>query len=1003
MDINLISLIITGVVALIILLSSLIGIIKGFKKSLASGIFNLVLVTILLIFTKLITNLIINADISWLNIVVDGEKLTSLNQFIINMLQQEPSIANMLQSSPETVDLIISLPSLIASPIVFTVLFWGIKLIAFIFEIIGGIFALIFLPFRKKKKPQFDENGKPIRVPKKSKRRLLGGLLGLASGLVILFATFMPIFGIAGVFNDLNKIKIDNSGNLVVSGSIYASEENVQPETNKTLFTELLGNEAKQYLDLYNNCIGINVARFTGVEALGSVAFNSLASTKLNGTKIKLVDEVKSVVKIYQDYLTVNDLLKLETLDKEQMDTLISKVENLINDAFNVKIVTALGSYLLPEIVDGILNDPEFFIKLPEEIDKDMATKMIVEGALNVIKDYPFDNVRVVLLDLTSTSTLLNDNNILTPLYNSSKTGNKLEFDDVITMLKNSNEDFADKLSEKITNLNLIKDLSPTLIDSAFTGIFNALELDYETNNITVEKAHNVLNIILTNLINGVKTIDTTKDYYVTQNTFGYVGNILNITKDTSVLTETQYNSLITKAQTEIKKIEAPIELDKISTNLAEVSNWSSEMDKFSLAFGDFETLYIDINEMNDFDITEINLTNAGKLFDKLEDTTIFNGAVKDVYNFALDMAKSSLANFDNVFSILEIEDNNVNWEKELTAIEPLIVEIVNFSDKTFTDIESAKQVLTLCDKFDEVEQNANSTIFSTKMQPLLEEVLKVVKNNSNNETINGLIVDVEERLDKRTTDTLKTCVLKGIFDYSTTLIPNSSSEFTDSNIQAMISEIKTNINNLDNLQNVDYEKELDFMLNFADIVTDLQNFENLNDNEITELSTFLDSLSDSLIFANSTTHIVNFVIDTAIDAITNDELNITTLLEELKETTTVDITTLLEDMNTIKDKISDLNIDTSDIASLNTTELSTTLETIRNTETFNDKFTNTILSNLLTNVNEDAQNNSLLSSDKKQEITNFVTTQKTNLATSQTTSTTYLTILNSLKNLFSL
>ncbi|MBO5888924.1 MAG: hypothetical protein J6Q58_02155, partial [Clostridia bacterium] len=149
MDLKLISLLITGVVLLIILLSSIIGIIKGFKKSLASGIFNLILVIVLLIFTKLITNLLINADLSGLNIIVDGEKVTSLNQLIINMLQEEPSIANMLQSSPETVELITSLPVLIASPIVFTVLFWGIKLIAFIFELIGGLFTLIFLPFIK--------------------------------------------------------------------------------------------------------------------------------------------------------------------------------------------------------------------------------------------------------------------------------------------------------------------------------------------------------------------------------------------------------------------------------------------------------------------------------------------------------------------------------------------------------------------------------------------------------------------------------------------------------------------------------------------------------------------------------------------------------------------------------------------------------------------------------------------------------------------------------------
>ena len=999
MDLNIISWIITGIVIFIILLTSLIGIIKGFKKSLASGIFNLVLAIVLLIFTKLITNLIINADLSELNINVDGQQVTSINQLIINMLQQEPSVSQMLQSSPEAVKLITSLPVLIASPFVFTILFWVIKLIVFVISLICGLFALIFKPFKKKKKKQLDANGKLIKTPKKKKYRLLGGLVGLVAGLIIVFATFMPVFGVASVFNKLNEIKIDESGNLVIANNItlYADDNTT---TSKTLFTELLGDEANTYLNLYNNNIGVNIARFTGIETLGSVAFNNLASTKVEETEIKLVDEVTSVVKIYKDYITVNDLLTLETLDKDQLSTLITTLDSLINNAFNVKTVSALGNYLLPEIIDGILNDPNFFIKLPEDINNDLATKIIVEGALNAIKEYPFDNVKVVLLDLTSTLNLLNENNILAPVYNSSKTGAEIKIEDYLTLIKNTNSDFAAKLSEKITGINIIKDLSPSLIDGGLTAAFTAMQLDYESNNINKEKANAVLNLILTNLIDGVKTLDTTTGYYITQDTFAYAGNILNITKDTDVLTETQYNSIISKAQTELNNLEAPLELTNLSNNLESVTSWPEEMNKLSLAFSDFVTVYNNVSSMEEFDIADINLTSASKLFDKLESTTLLNNAVKDLYNYFLDMAKSSMTEYVNVFEILKISETQIYWENELTALKPLLDEILSFKDKTFTDIESAKEVLTLCEKFDEVEQNTNSLIYSAKMQPLLEEVLNVVKTTSNNETITGLITDVQERLDKRSNETLKTCVLKGIFDYSTTLIPDTS-EFTDTNIKLMIGEIKSNIANLDNIQNVDYEKELDYMLDFADKISDLQNFENLSDEEITEISTFLDSLSDSNIFADCKNHVINFVIDTAINSITNDELGITNLLEELKETINVDITTLLEDMNTIKDNSTNLDIDTSDIANLNTTEVASALELIRNTETFDNGFTNTIVSNMLNNINNDAQSNSLLPSNKKLEISEYVNTQKLNLQAIEVTTTTYQAILDGLKDLF--
>lgn len=999
MDLNIINYVITGVVLLIILLTSLLGIIRGFKRSLYNGIFNLVLVIILLIFTKLFTNLIINADLSGLNIVVEGKRITSINQFIIDMLQQEPSIAQMLQSSPETVKLITSLPVLIASPFVFVIFFWIIKLIEFIISLICGLISLICLPFRKKKKTQFDEKGKPIKTPKKRKKRLLGALIGLASGFVIIFATFMPVFGVASVFNELNEIKLDSNGNLVVTNNLtlYA-DDGTNP--NKTLFSEIVGEEFSEYLDLYNNCIGINIARFTGIEALGSVAFNSLASTEIEGNKIKLVDEVNSVVKIYKDYLIINDLLLLETLDKDQIDSLISTFNNIINNAFNVKTVSALGNYLLPEFINGLLNDPNFFVKLPEDIDKDIATKLIVEGALNAIKEYPFDNVKVILLELTSTLQLLNENNILAPIYNSSKTGEMLEVEDYLTLIKNTNTNFAENLSEKITNINLIKDLSPVLLDSGLTAMFEAMDLEYTTNEITEEKAHEVITTLLSNTINLCKTIDSNKDYYITKDSFDSIGSILNLTKDTAVISDSQYNNMITKIQSIILDAEPPLDLSIMLNNLPEVINWEVEANKFSLAFDDFEIVYANITNMESFEIEDIDLISAGKLFDKLEDTTLLNGAIKDVYNFCLDMAKDSMLDFDQVFEILKINENEINWEKELTSIKPLIDEIITFSDKTFTDIESAKQVLTLCEKFDEVEQNTNSIIYSTKMQPLLEEVLKVVKTNSNNETINGLITDILQRLENRNNETLKTCVLKGIFDYSTTLIPDTS-EFSDTNIKLMIGEIKSNIANLDNMQNVDYEKELDYMLEFANKIEYLQNFANLTDNEITEIANFLDGLEDSNLFAGCKNHIKNFVIDAAISNIAEDKLGITNLLEELKETTTIDIATLLEDMNTIKDNVDNFEVDTSDIAILNTTEIALTLETIRNTDTFNNEFTNTILSNLLTNINEDAQNNNLLPNVKKLEISEYINTQKTNLQNNEILDTTYKNILDGLKTLF--
>ena len=810
MDLNTISLIVTGIIALIILLSVLFGVIRGFKKSIPHGIFNLVLVIVLVIFTKMITNIFINVDISALNLNINGETVTSLNQLIINMLTEEPTIAEMMASSQEAVSLVTSLPLLIASPFVFTILFWGIKLIAFVISLIATIIKLITLPFRKKdkNKPKLNANGVLITPVKKSKKRWAGALIGLATGLIIIFATFTPVFGVASIMNNLNSIKLDENGNPITTANVtlFANEETTQT-TNKTLLTELLDEDALQYLDLYNSCVGINIARFTGIEALGSVTFNNLASTKVNETQIKLVDELNSVVGVYNDYIKIDNYLQKDALTQEEMSVLIYNAEDLITNVFKVNTLNALGNYLLPKVIDGMLNDPDFPIKLPEEIDKDQATKIIVEAALNVIKDYPFDNIKNILLEVTSTLKLLNDNNILTPIYNASKAETELTNEDYLSLIKGTNDTFAEEITNKLTSINIVKDLAPSLIDSIFTSAFESLGIEYSSNNITKEKATEVFNIAISNAINLIKTLDTTKEYLLTTNSFEKVGNILNITKDNAVLSETQYNDLITKLQTELKNAQLPINISTAITNISKVENWSTEMSKFALTFSEFESLYEDIKNMESLEIDNINLPAFGKLFDKLEETTIFDGAIKDVYNDVLNSAKEQMADFSEVFEILKISANEIGWENELTALKPLLDEIIAYQNKNFNSIESAKEVLDLVAKFDEVEQNANSVIYSAKMEPLLKEVLNVVKANSNNETITGIVTDVNNRINARTDETLETCVLKGIFDYSTTLIPDAS-EFTDANISAMIGEIKTNISNLDNLQNVDYNQK---------------------------------------------------------------------------------------------------------------------------------------------------------------------------------------------------
>ncbi|MBE5745927.1 MAG: hypothetical protein E7359_01380 [Clostridiales bacterium] len=1003
-----ISLIVTGIILLIITVCILNGIIQGFKSSLVNGLINLTIVIIALILTGSIANFILDFDLTSYNIVVNGEQITTINQYILDLLQSEPTIADIIGNNPEAVELVVKLPLMIASPIIFTLLFWICKLIAFVISLIVKLILLIIKPFRNKKK-QFNANGKPV---KKKKHRLVGALIGAVSGLIIIFATFTPIFGVGNIFIQLNKIKTDENGIPVTSNTLVLHADDLPNETlSSTLLSDLIGTDCTPYINAYNNCIGINFARITGIEGLSTLTFNNLASAKVNKTEIKLVDEVNSIVTVYTDYLTLNNYLRKETLTKEEMTKVLDTTKTLVHNVFEVKTLNAVGNYILPKVIEGILDDPDYSIKLPESITEEEAINLITTSALRSLKNHDFSNVKNILLDLVSTLEIVNNNNILTPVYNSISTGEELSTEDYFVLIKSSNDTFSTDISDKLTSISLINDISPSLIDGGLDALFTFLKIDYSTNNITKEKAQTVLSTILSNAIDGIKTLDINSDLYLDETTFNYIGNILSLTKDNEVLSTTQYNDLTESVQSLLNMLELPFNIDSAIENLDKVTNWNDEMTKFSVAFTDFELVYkTELKGKSQLDITKLNLTNIGKLFDDLEKTTIFGGVIKDTYNDILNTTKntSGMATFSRVLDTLKITETNISWEKELTALKPLLDKIMTVKNLELTDARSSLELLDIVAKFDTVEQDTNSVIYSAKMQPLLIEVLNSAKQIADNQTITDLVEKVHARINKRDTinnETLETCTIKGIFDYSATLIPDSEN-FENNNIKAMINEIKTNIIKANNgeIENFDYRVELEYLLDFADNVTTLQNFDNLSSEEIKALSNILETLNESKILGNCKTHIINYAFDLAISAITDDDLNIVDELNSLKQSlTNIDIKTLVDDMNTVKNNVNNLVGVTDDVSTMDTTTVSNALETIRNTETFTDEFTNNIVKNLLSNVNESAQANELLPSDKKTEIQNYVIANSNSLDNNETTSTTYKTILDGLKNLFTL
>ncbi len=837
------SLVLSILMLAFIVIGALYGLIVGFKKGLISGIYNLVLVVLLIIITSSITTLVLQMDLSSFGLSANGVTCNTLGDYLCELIQSNPEISNAITSHPELKDVILTLPSLIASPFIFVVLFWAIKLIVFIISL--PINLIIHLCTKGKKK-QVDARGKEIK-PKK--RRLLGMACGIVIGLIAVFATMIPIYGLGSALIKLDEIKMTDSGSSIVLYAEGEDDDSGEENESKSLLESLVGKDTSEIIiSAYKGNVAINVTRIIGFEAIGGRAFNSLTRTKINGTEVRLLDDITNLANVYANYVDIYNLLSKETLTQTEMTDVLTKTDDTINKVFNVKFLTAVGNTVFPIVVDSILNDPDFPIQIPDDIKKDEIKNYIVEQALITLQEYDFTFVKDVLLSITDILKTTNDNGILTPVYNSIKTETSLTTKDYVNLIKNTNTTFAHDISTKLCNIQFIKDMSPTFVDSLFTGVFKAIDSPYSSNDITKEKASSFISNAIENAIETVKTLELESSLYCTKNSFSYIGKILDSIKDPEVLTNVQYQDLVEFVQTKATNFTSslPVDLTGVINNISSVTNWTDELEKISETFDDLSDFYDKI-KLEGVDINTLDLTTLGRMFNKLELTTLFGDEIRPIYNDMLETSKSSLTDYSSALEILKITDadlteanqTKVDWENELTAISPLIKEILKFKDTPLpeSDTEKAKVLISLCNKFDDVEQNQNSKIYGKKMQPLLTEVFTISKNldAENSELYDDVIYRLNNR---KPNETLTNCVEKGAITYAINTALDSIS--TEHGIKDALTKAKDFI-----IENNTLDKLLDSL---ETINSEIDSLKNLDCSDITNITDeTIDSLANSL------------------------------------------------------------------------------------------------------------------------------------------------------------
>lgn len=239
-----------NIVAVVLLgFGFLLGFWRGLRRALHRLIW-IVVVTLLLFFTtSLIANVFMDIDVSGMNIVISGEKVTSIREFTLNTVATQFSLTP--EQLAECSDFIMAIVILLLSGFLFLPVY-------LIFNIIGytlfKIFNLVFI----------HDKGKP-------KYRLFGGLVGLVTTCLILVTVFSPVTGYLNAYKTVST----------------AFKESDQP---------LDGSEdIDKFLSDYESLPCVSVPNALGAKAFQLAYFNGLAKVNYKGNSILLTDEIDNI------------------------------------------------------------------------------------------------------------------------------------------------------------------------------------------------------------------------------------------------------------------------------------------------------------------------------------------------------------------------------------------------------------------------------------------------------------------------------------------------------------------------------------------------------------------------------------------------------------------------------------------------------------------------------------------------------------------------------------
>lgn len=886
---EIVGIVLTVLAIFIIVLSILVGIKRGMKKSLFRLGWLFVTALILWFVTPPISNLLNTIDLTSLNLDIMGpvHRLSDIGVNILNQVVQgvgDAELANILSSSTALNSFAENLPTLLINIVLFVILFFVTKYL--LWPIYALISSKIFDKDKRARKQyekrlkELKKKGMPItnadlkNAPqKKNNYRLVGGIFGAVTGLLVCAVAFSPVVGVSSIYN-----------------TVY-SEVMTTTETGEEvpfLSTIEGGEEVNSILSSYESSASSKILRYTGMEFMSNVIFSNMAVMEVNDEKIKLTDEVDAAVSAFNQANAIAKVTDKEMQDvtKQDVTDVITSVKEIFFDIENSNLIYIIGDEILPQIIELYVINNENFVLEFNGVD---YAQLIKDAYRESTKDSPLtmSSIQSQVNAAADIILLFNNNNLVVPLIR----GEVATTEEVLSLICDkivNPSDFSNSLVDSMYEITILENEYPELLDGLVESLYQSFEISgYQSNEtaMTSNVLKGNLKTILSNAVTFLKYYENSTDLdFGDENTTRLALESLGRTIDSAksaLLSDSSYDGLVGFLKAQINDFTAEFgDLGGVVDNLDKVVSWENELRSLAPLYG----AVIDLNNDEAFSFEAVldGTYSLGGLGDALNTTVnsnnsvfITNENIRDLFEVFLDRLISEGGEGLNKYLEMEIGNrgtlknvmlNNIwneslktsnieNWGNELRYSLNLIVSI----NKTLSDLDLARlsspennELKTLGKNIDDALAYTNLFISNDVLRVIFEDFIGEIETN-----ISGLedVLNIEYTNNQQNY-TVREGMLNNIFDSRT----NSS------NVSSWESELEI-------LKNI-------LALDFGD--------DGLNRDDYASLGGILDDIKDSETLTRS-------IVGEVVVYYINKEVTSANLAEELIEGPVLDMTKVIK------------------------------------------------------------------------------------------------------------